>query len=130
VIRPAVLGLRAGESGSVDVVVLGASDIIAVDLVVAFDSKLLEAVEAGPGPFMTLGEVSIGAERSLESGRVHVRLTRPVATSGSGGVALLKFKALRPGEGTLQVQALTLIGASGTTQSVEVAPSRVSVVPP
>jgi len=28
------------------------------------------------------------------------------------------------------VQSLTLIGADGTTRSVEVAPSRVSVIPP
>jgi general secretion pathway protein D len=130
VIRPGVLGLRAGENGAVDVVVLGASDLIAVDLTLAFDRTLLEAVEIAPGPLMTLGQPSIGAERTIEAGRVRVRLTRPSPTAGSGGVALARFKALRVGEGTLQVQALTLIGADGSTRSVEVPGSRVSVTPP
>jgi hypothetical protein len=130
VIRPSVLGLRAGETGAVDFVVLGATDVIAVDLTLAFDRTLLEAVEVAPGPLMTLGQPSIGAERSIEAGRVRVRLTRPASTSGSGGVAVVRFKALRIGEGTLQVQALTLIGADGSTRPVEVAPSRVSVIPP
>jgi hypothetical protein len=61
---------------------------------------------------------------------LRVRLTRPAATSGSGGVALVRLKALRIGEGTLQVQSLTLIGSDGATRPIEVAPSRVSVIPP
>lgn len=130
VIRPPQLSLRVGENGAIDVVVMGASDLIAVDLAIAFDPKLLEAVEASPGPLLTLGGVSIGAERNFEAGRVRVRFTRPSPTSGAGAVASLKFKALRAGDGTLQVQALTLITASGPTRQVAVAPSRVAVTAP
>ena len=130
VIRPGLLSLRAGENGAVDIVVLGASDLVAADIALGFDPALLEAVDAAPGSLLTLGEVSIGAERNFEAGRLRVRFTRPSPTSGAGAVASLKFKALRPGEGTLQVQALTLIGASGATRSVAVAPSRVVVTAP
>ena len=130
VIRPGLLSLRAGENGAVDIVVLGASDLVAADIALGFDPALLEAVDAAPGSLLTLGEVSIGAERNFEAGRLRVRFTRPSPTSGAGAVVSLKFKALRPGEGTLQVQALTLIGASGATRSVAVAPSRVVIAAP
>jgi hypothetical protein len=42
----------------------------------------------------------------------------------------LKLKALRAGEGMLQVQALTLIGANGQARAVAVAAGRVVVAAP
>jgi general secretion pathway protein D len=130
VFRPALLSLRAGENGSVDLVVLGAQDLLAVDIAVGFDATLLEVVEATPGSLLTLGDVAIGAERNLEAGRARVRFTRPAPTSGAGAIASLKLKALRTGEGTLQVQAMTLIHSNGQTRSVTVAPGRVAVTAP
>ncbi len=128
--RPALLSLRAGENGAVDLVVLGAQDLLAVDIAVGFDATLVEVVEATPGSLLTLGDVAIGAERNLEAGRARVRFTRPAPTSGAGAIASLKLKALRTGEGMLQVQALTLIASNGQTRSVSVAPGRVAVTAP
>jgi general secretion pathway protein D len=131
VIRPGTLSLRAGENGVVDVVVLGgAREVISVDLVVTFDPTLLEAIEALPGALLTLGDVSVGAERSLEPGRARVRFTRQLATSGAGAVASIRLKALRPGAGSISVQSLTLISATGTTTSVAAPRGRVSVSAP
>jgi hypothetical protein len=97
---------------------------------VGYDATLVEVVEATPGPLLMLGDVAIGAERNLETGRARVRFTRPAPTSGAGALVSMKLKALRAGEGALQVQALTLIGANGQTRSVAVAPGRVVVSAP
>jgi hypothetical protein len=129
VLRPAELSLRTGENGSLDVVVLGARDILAVDVVLRFDPTLLEVVEAVPGPLLTLGDVQIGAERNLEPGRARVRFTRPAPTSGAGAIGSFKFKALRAGTSPVAVESLTLIGAGGTTRTVAVPAGRVSVTP-
>lgn len=128
--RPGALTLRTGEIGSIDVLVLGARDVVAVELALGYDPSSLEAVESLPGPLLTLGDAAIGAERNHEHGRVRLRFTRPSPTTGAGAVASIRFKALRPGEASVQVQSLLLVASNGTTRSVVVAPSRVTITPP
>ncbi len=127
--RPGQLSLRAGENGAIDLVVIGAKDVLSVEAVLLFDASLLEAVEAVPGPLLTMGESSVNAERSLEAGRARVRFLRPAPTSGAGAVASFKFKALKPGVATVSVQTLTL-GMAGGSRTVAVAPARITIEVP
>ena len=127
--RPGQLSLRAGENGAIDLVVIGAKEVVSVEAVLLFDASLLEAVEAVPGPLLTMGESSVNAERSLEAGRVRVRFLRPAPTSGAGAVASFKFKALKPGAGAVSVQTL-LLGTPSGSRAVAIAPARVTIEVP
>jgi len=127
--RPGQISLRPGENGAIDLVVIGAREVVSVEAVLLFDGALLEAVEAVPGPLLTMGETSVTTERSLEAGRVRVRFLRPAPTSGAGAVASFKFKALKPGAATVSVQTL-LLGMPGGSRPVAIAPARVMIEVP
>jgi general secretion pathway protein D len=127
--RPAELTLKVGEDGGIDIVLLGAKDLVAVDVVVGFDPTLAEGVEANAGALLTLDGAAVGTERSFEAGRLRARFTRPTPTAGAGGVVTFRLKALRAGTGTVAVQSLTLITASGATRTVAVPAARLTVTP-
>jgi hypothetical protein len=128
-LRPSDFSLRVGENGAVDVVVLAARELLAVELVVTVDPIILEVVEITPGPLLTLDGASVGAERSLETGRARARFTRPTPASGSGAVASIRLKALRSTPGAaLTIESLTLISSTGGTRTLAVGSARAVVV--
>ena len=63
---------------------MGVQDLTGVELALAYDPALLEAVDVSPGSLLTLDGVPVGAERGLESGRVRARFQRATGPAGSG----------------------------------------------
>ncbi len=127
VFSPSEVGLKVGEKGSLGLVVVGARDVMAVELVLAFDSTLVEAADAAPGSLLTLDGSPVGSEKALEAGRVRVRFTRPTGATGSGAILTLTMKGLREGSGAVAIVSMTVLRASGTERPASPAPARVVV---
>jgi len=128
-LSPPELRLKAGQSGSVSIVVLGATGVTAVEVVLVFDATALEAVEASPGSLLTLDGSSVGAERNLEPGRVRAKFTRAAPATGSGALTTIQFRTLKPGSATLTIESLTLMTAAGEERPPVPGAGRVEVVP-
>jgi general secretion pathway protein D len=125
---PPETSVRAGEMTTVSLVLMNAQNVTGVELMVAYDPGVLEAVDVGPGTLLTLDGSAVGSERNIEPGRMRARLTRPTPTSGSGVVAQLTFRALSPGASALNVEAIALTTAGGGTAAPALAaPARVTV---
>jgi general secretion pathway protein D len=126
---PAVVTGRAGETLSLNVVVLQAQAVTGVDVTFTFDKTALEAVDIVPGSLLALDGSSVGVERSLEAGRVHAHLTRPLGTTGSGAVATLRLKGLHPGTTGIAIESFILTTTSGTEMPSLPGPGSVEVKP-
>jgi len=126
---PAEAHVKAGETASLSVVVLNASGLLGAEIVVSFDPVLIEALEAAPGPLLTLDGSPVNTERNIEPGRVRVRLTRGAATAGSGAVATLTFKGLQGGTAIVAVQSVILVTETGAAQPMLPGPARIRVQP-
>lgn len=110
---PAVVNVRVGESGALGIVLVNARDIMAVEVVLAFDPALVEAVDLAPGALLSLDGVQVAVDRQLEAGRARARFTRPSPGSGSGTVATLTLKGLKPGVSAVLLDAFTLTTTTG-----------------
>jgi hypothetical protein len=128
-LSPPESNIRVGELATVSVVVVGVKDLLAVELVLAFDAALLEPVDAGSGSLLTLDGSSVGTETQLEPGKVRVRFTRATGATGSGAIAVAKFKGVKPGPGTVGVESIRLQTAGGTLQPIPPGQARVTVRP-
>ena len=108
--------MKVGEVQRVAVNLFNARSIKDVTLAIRADSPMIEFTEIGAGQLLSVDGVAVVAERQLEGQRVSVTLKRatPLA-GGTGSVAMVSFRALRPGEVTIFVENLTL--SSGTASS-------------
>ena len=129
ILSPPEVVLQVAQTGAVAIVVVGARDVMGVDLTVTWDAALAEVTEAAPGSLLSLEGVPVAAERALESGRARVRFTRATAVTGSGAVAALTLRGLKPGSGALVVESLALVQPSGSTPIAPPAPGRLAVAP-
>jgi hypothetical protein len=111
---------------TVALVAMGVQDLTGVELVVAYDPSLVEAVDGAAGSLLTLDGSPVAAERSLDSGRARLRYTRPTGTAGSGVIASITFRGQRAGTASLRVERLDLT-AGGRTSTVPVAGGRIVV---
>jgi general secretion pathway protein D len=121
--------VRVGQTAGVAVVLVGARDVVWVEIVVGFDPALAEVTEIAPGSLLTLDGSPVSAERQIESGRARVRFLRPAATSGSGAVAAITVRGLKAGSGTFTIESVTVGHASGTERPAPPAPAQLQVTP-
>ncbi|HLA78206.1 MAG TPA: secretin N-terminal domain-containing protein [Vicinamibacteria bacterium] len=128
-LTPLEAKVKPGEATAVSVVLMNAQDLTGVEVVIAFDSALVEALDLAAGSLMTLGGVPVNAERAMEPGRARVRLTRASGVAGSGVVAALTLKGLREGGTTVTVETLTVTTATGREQVRVAAPVHITVLP-
>jgi general secretion pathway protein D len=128
-VSPAEATLRAGETANVSVVLLNVQDLVGVEMLLSYDPALLELVDVGAGPLLTLDGAGVGVERNLEPGRARAKFTRATGTTGSGMVANLTFRALRPGAGAVTVDSLSVVTVTGSQQVGVATPVRVVVSP-
>ncbi|MGD8894922.1 MAG: hypothetical protein PVJ73_02700 [Acidobacteriota bacterium] len=126
-LSPPEVAVRAGQTGSVAVVVVGAQELEWVELVVTWDPGLAEITEVKPGSLLTLDGAPVAAARTLESGRARVRFTRSTGSSGSGAVAALTVRGLVPGSGTLTLESVAAGKAGATVPLTPPAPGRIVV---
>jgi hypothetical protein len=71
----------------------------------------------------------VGVDRGLEAGRVRTRLTRATGVAGSGMVAAIAFRGLRPGPAVITVESLTFTTVTGTERASVAGPARITVTP-
>jgi len=126
---PGEARVKLGDTTTVAVVLLGGVGVTTADVTVAYDASVLEAIDVSPGTLLTLDGQSVGAQRKLESGRAQARFTRATPATGSGAVAVVRFKAVRPGRAVLGVANLTLTTASGDEAASAEGPGVVVVEP-
>jgi general secretion pathway protein D len=120
-LSPPEVAMRAGQTGSLAVVVVGAQGVEWVELALSWDPTLAEITQVKPGSLLTLDGAPVAAARTLESGRARVRFTRTTAAAGSGAVAALTIRGLRPGSGSLTLQSVA-VGKAGATVPLEPPP--------
>jgi hypothetical protein len=126
---PQSANVEPGEVGAVSVIVLGAQDLTAVELTLAFDPGVIEAVDMAPGALLTLDGNSVATEKQGESGRYRARFTRQAPASGAGAVAVFTFRGLKPGNASLGLGALSLTTPAGAQTLEAGAAPRVTVAP-
>lgn len=128
-LTPLEAKVKPGEATAVSVVLMNAQDLTGVEVVIAFDPALVEALDVAAGSLMTLGGVPVGAERSMEPGRVRVKLSRASGVAGSGVVAALTLKGLKEGATSVTVETLTVTTVSGREQVRLASPVHITVKP-
>ncbi|HEY3120046.1 MAG TPA: FecR domain-containing protein, partial [Vicinamibacteria bacterium] len=64
-LSPAEATIHAGLTTIVSVVVMAAQDVNSVDLVLAYDPAIVEAVDVGAGPLLTLDGTPVGVEKGM-----------------------------------------------------------------
>ena len=65
---PSELSLKVGETGVVGLVVVGARDLLSVEVLLTYDATLVELVDMGPGSLLTLDGQSVGSREDAGSG--------------------------------------------------------------
>ncbi len=110
------LQMKVGEVQRVAVNLFNTRSIKDLTIAVRADSTTIEFVEIGPGQLLSVDGVQVLSERQLEGVRASATFKRasPLA-GGTGTVAIVGFRATRPGEATIFVESLFL--SSGPSQS-------------
>jgi hypothetical protein len=128
-LTPVSAVLRVGTTSTVSVVVVGAQDVSSVDLALAYDPAVVEAVDVASGPLLTLDGTPVGVEKGMEPGRVRARFTRTRGTSGSGVIATITFRGIAAGTSALRPEALTLGTSAGPVTVSFAGAGRIAVTP-
>lgn len=126
---PQTANVRPGEVGAVSVIVMGAQDLTAVELILSFDAGVIEPVDMAPGALLTLDGNAVGTEKQADGGRYRARFARQVPASGAGAVAVFTFRGLKPGNAALGLGALTVTTPAGAQTLEAGAAPRVTVAP-
>jgi hypothetical protein len=121
--------VKVGETVSVSLVVVGATDLSGVSSTLTYDPSVVEVVEALPGSLLTLDGAPVGTERAIESGRARFRFARAGGVSGSGAVVTLRLRGVKEGESPLAFELLDLQVVGGGGRSASPATGRLTVVP-
>ena len=128
-LSPADGSIKAGETASVSLVLMNARDLTGLEAVLTYDPAILEAVDVAPGTLLTLDGAAVGVDRGFEAGRVRARLTRATGVAGSGMVASIAFRGLRPGPAVITVESLSFTTRTGTERASVAGPARITVTP-
>lgn len=129
ILSPPEVALQVGQTGAVAIVVVGARELMGIELSVVWDAALAEMTDVAAGSLLGLDGVAVSAERAIETGRARVKFTRSTGTTGSGAVAALTLRGLRPGSGSLMIESLSVVHAGGSEQPAIPAPARMVVAP-
>ena len=126
---PPEAALRAGESGGLAVVLVGARDVVSAEITLAWDPALAQVTDVAAGSLLTLDGSPVSVERAIDEGRARVRFSRAAGASGSGAVAAITVRGLKPGSGSLVVESLVLGRGAGPERPAPPAPARLLVAP-
>jgi len=129
VFSPAEVRIPVGGTGTIGIVVMAAQDLRGIDLTVTYDPAVVEALDASPGPLLTLDGSPVGVNRGVETGRLRVQFTRAAGSAGSGVVATMTFRGLKAGAATVAVEALTATSIAGPAVIPVAGASRITVTP-
>ena len=128
-LSPPEASLSVGQSTGLALVLVGAKDVQWVELALVFDPALVEVTDVGAGSLLTLDGTTVVADKQTESGRARARFTRATGVSGSGAVAAITVRGLKPGSGSLVVESLAVGRAGATERPAPPAAGRLVVAP-
>jgi general secretion pathway protein D len=126
-LSPPETTVKVGEQVSVSVVVIGARDVLSVEVDLAYNPTVLDVAEVSPGSLLTLDGAALGSEKSTDPGKVRAKFTRAAATVGSGAVVSVTFKGRQPGPAVVTLDSITVVTSYGTEHPAAPAPGRVVV---
>jgi general secretion pathway protein D len=129
VFSPPESNVKVNTNGTTSVVLMGAKDVVRVDLALTYDPALMEAVDLASGSLLTVDGATVAVEKNMEPGRVRATLTRPSGVAGSGAVATFTFRGVGVGRSALALESLTLRTATGIQEVLVPAPAQVVVSP-
>jgi general secretion pathway protein D len=129
ILSPPEVVLQTGQTGALAIVLVGARDVLGIELTFAWDATLAEVTDVAAGSLLSLEGVPVSAERTIEAGRARVRFTRATGVTGSGAVAALTLRGLRAGSGSVVVESLSVVSAQGGRPVAPPAAGRISVAP-
>jgi general secretion pathway protein D len=129
ILSPPEVVLQVGQTGAIAVVVVGARDVMGIDMSLVWDATLAKVTDIAAGSLLSLEGVPVSAERGMESGRARVRFSRASGVTGSGAVAAITLRGLKAGSGSIVVESLALVQSGGTTPLAPPAPGRLAVAP-
>jgi type II secretory pathway component GspD/PulD (secretin) len=122
--------MKVGEVQRVAINLFNARSLKEVSLSVRADSPALEFVEIGPGQLLSVDGAAVLTERQFEPGHASAQFRRATALSGGTGVvALVGFRAVRPGPATIFVDGLSLSSGTAPSPVLLAGAVRVTVTP-
>jgi general secretion pathway protein D len=130
VFSPPVAQIKLNTTGSASVVLMGAKDVVRVDISLTYDPALAEAVDVVSGSLMTVDGATVGVEKGMEPGRVRASISRPTGgVTGSGAVASFTFRGVGAGQTPLTLESMTVRTATGVQEVLVPAPAQIVVSP-
>jgi general secretion pathway protein D len=129
VFSPPESNVKVNSNGTTSVVLMGAKDVVRVDVMLTYDPALVEAVDIVSGSLLTVDGANVAVEKNMEPGRVRATLTRPSGVAGSGAVATFTYRGVGVGRSALALESLTLRTATGTQEVLVPAPAQIVVSP-
>ncbi len=122
--------MKVGQVERVAVNLFDLRNVSELALTVRSDSAIIEFVEIDPGQLLSVDGVQVLSERQLDAGRASAKFRRATPLSGgTGKVATIGFRAVRPGEVTIFVENLA-VSSAGANSVVPLAGAvRVTVTP-
>jgi len=129
VFSPPESGVKVNASGTSSIVIMGAKDVVRVDLVLTYDPVLVEASDVVSGSLLTVDGASVAVEKSMEPGRVRATLTRASGVAGSGAIATFSYRGVGVGHSALALESLTLRTTTGIQEVLVPAPAQIVVSP-
>jgi general secretion pathway protein D len=129
VFSPPESNVKVNTNGTTSIVLMGAKDVVRVDLSLTYDPALAEAVDLASGSLLTVDGASVAVEKNMEPGRVRATLTRPSGVAGSGAVAVFTYRGVGVGRSALALESLTLRTTTGTQEVLVPAPAQIVVSP-
>jgi general secretion pathway protein D len=129
VFSPPVVQAKLNTNSTASVVLMGAKDVVRVDLSLTYDPALVEAVDVTTGSLLTVDGANVSIEKGMEPGRVRASLARPTGVAGSGAVATFTFRGVGAGRSALAVESLTVRTTTGAQEVLVPAPAQIVVSP-
>lgn len=129
VFSPPESNVKVNTNGTTSIVLMGAKDVVRVDLSLTYDPALAEAVDIASGSLLTVDGAAVNVEKNMEPGRVRASLTRPSGVAGSGAVAVFTYRGVGVGRSALALESLTLRTATGVQEVLVPGPAQIVVSP-
>ena len=128
-LSPPEVALKAGQVGTLAVVVVGARDVQSVEINLTWDPSVAEVTDVAPGSLLTLDGTPVTVDRAIESGRARVRFARATGAVGSGAVASITIRGAKVGSGPVAVESVVLGRTGGQDRPAAPGPGRIVVAP-
>jgi len=119
---PASSSLNQGAELVVSINILSEVELGGIDLKISYSAKLLQFQDANPGTFFTNPTVLI-KKVIPEQNVIIYSLDADTNAAGAGSVAIIRFRAVKPGEARISIDSQTVIGVKSGIEINAIYPS-------